>query len=301
MVKSLKTISLNGNWSMRAENWEEAVPARVPGDIISDLIAAGKAADPYYRDQELQVLKLAETEYIYEKQFDLPDEVLSSGQALLRFEGIDTLADIWLNDRHIASTDNMHRIWEFPVRDFLVCGDNLLRVVFHSPTVYIRQRYEEHLLDGTSDAMRGFPYLRKAHYMFGWDWGARLPGGGLFRNVSLVVFDCARLDGVYIRQTHEGGKVFLTAGAELQYADRKERFIPAGLALEGEVFDPEGTSLGRKRIFLDRDGIPDGKPVLFELPAVKQPQLWYPAGYGTQPLYTVKVRLLQEEQELDCW
>ena len=216
MIKELQTICLNGAWSMKDTCWPEAAYARVPGDIFSDLLAAGRMEDPYFRDQELSALPLSEKEYLYEKHFDLPAELLERECLLLRFEGIDTLADISLNGHPIASVNNMHRTWEFFLRKELQPGANVLQVLFHSPTAYIRQQYAKKRLDGTSDAMRGFPYLRKAHYMFGWDWGARLPGGGLFRGVSLLAFDHGRIDSVYIRQHHEPGRVTLTPQLELQ-------------------------------------------------------------------------------------
>ncbi|MBQ9032154.1 MAG: glycoside hydrolase family 2 protein [Parasporobacterium sp.] len=298
---SLQRFSLNGEWNMKMTEWQEMVPAQVPGDIYSDLLRAGKMQDPYFRDQELQALPLSEKEYLYEKRFDLPAGILTKDCLLLRFEGIDTLADICLNGTHVAAVHNMHRTWEFPVKELLKEQGNLLQVLFHSPVRYIRKRYQEKVLDGTSDAMRGFPYLRKAHCMFGWDWGARLPGGGLFREVCIVVFDRARIESVYLIQRHEAGKVFLTPQAELQV-------LKNGLPEEGEeitaeitVTDPRGQILSQSRAGLqstDQQG-----HVLWTLPEcmIEKPQLWYPAGYGGQPLYTVEVTLKVGGRFLDTW
>ena len=82
-----------------------------------------------------------------------------------------------------------------------------MKVVLYSPTRFIREAYGERPMEGSSDAMQGFPYLRKAHCMFGWDWGPRLPDAGIWRPVKLLAFDHARLDGVYITQKHEPGRV----------------------------------------------------------------------------------------------
>lgn len=294
-------ISLDQNWMMKDRSWDNFIPAFVPGDLYSDLLQGGKIEDPYYRDNELATLALAENEYEYRTSFFAEEDVLCKERVLLRFEGIDTLADVDLNGVLLGVTDNMHRTWEFDVKECLKAGENILTVVFHSPTAYIREKYGEKRLDGTSDAMRGFPYLRKAHCMFGWDWGPRLPGAGLWRPVSLLAYDIARIDSAYITQTHENGKVELNARVELQSASA-EAFVfgvkedsllfraepvLSELSVKVEVFDPAGV------LVADGDGV---GPV-----RVPNPQLWWPNGFGKQPLYTVKVTLFHGEAVLDTW
>ncbi len=295
------TKCLNGNWMMRDLEWDSYVPAVVPGDLYSDLLRNGKIEDPYYRDNELSALKLSDKEYEYVTKFSPEAEQLGAERVLLRFEGVDTLADFYLNDTKIGSADNMHRIWEFDVKEFLMEGENTLRVEFHSPTEFIREKYEEKKLEGTSDAMRGFPYLRKAHCMFGWDWGPRLPGVGLWRNVSLVAYDTARIDSAYITQSHETDCVVLHTEVALEsatgdgfiFGDKKEtllyRALPelSGLSVTVEVFDPEGGLVGTG------DGTSDI--------CITNPKLWWPAGLGEQPLYTVKVSLFAAGVCSDVW
>ena len=97
----------------------------------------------------------------------------------------------------------MHRIWEYDVKEKVRPAGNELRVVLHSPTKFIRQAFQECRTLGNDDTLEGFVHIRKAHYMFGWDWGPRLPDAGIWRPVKLLAFDHARLDGVYITQKHE--------------------------------------------------------------------------------------------------
>lgn len=278
---SLTEMKLHDGWRMRSTEWKEWIPARVPGDLYSDLFAAGRIGDPYFRDNELIALAFAEKEYIYETTFAVAPEILQKDVCLLRFEGIDTLADIFLNETKIASVNNMHRTWEFSVKDHLAESGNHLRIIFHSPTAYIRERYREKRLDGTSDAMRGFPYLRKAHYMFGWDWGPRLPGCGIWRDVKLIAFDKGRIGDLNIRQRHREGKVYLFASAGIDAPEniRKE------LSLITRVFDPKGKCVGET----------DGDTVI-----VKSPKLWWPSGYGDQPLYLVRTELYHGKELLDA-
>ncbi len=293
-------ILLNQNWTMKDRSWDEYLPASVPGDLYTDLINNHKIEDPYYRDNELDALKLSENEYEYKTVFSAGEEICKKDRVLLRFEGIDTLADIYLNGKEIGTADNMHRTWEYDVKEYLEAGENILTVVFHSPTAYIRAQYAKKRLDGTSDAMRGFPYLRKAHCMFGWDWGPRLPGVGLWRPVSLVAYDIARIDSAYITQTHENGSVKVSTRVELQTASAEE-FVYGGentllyaakpelngLSVKTEVSDPEGDVVASG----------DGVGAL----CIENPRLWWPAGLGEQPLYTVKVSLFSGEVLLDTW
>ena len=294
------TVSLNQNWTMKERSWDEYVPASVPGDLYTDLLNNRKIEDPYYRDNELEALKLSENEYEYKTVFPVGEEVLTKDRVLLRFEGIDTLANLFLNDVKFGSANNMHRTWEYDVKEYLKAGDNVLTVVFHSPTEYIGEQYAKKRLDGTSDAMRGFPYLRKAHCMFGWDWGPRLPGVGLWRPVSLVAYDVARIDSTYITQTHENGSVKIATRVELQTASAEDFVYGAentllygarpelkNLSVKTEVLDPEGTVVASG----------DGAGAL----CIGNPRLWWPAGFGEQPLYTVRVSLFFGETCLDVW
>ncbi len=294
------TVSLNQNWIMKDKSWDGYIPAFVPGDLYSDLLRNQKIEDPYYRDNELEALKLSARDYEYRTVFSVGNDICEKERVLLRFEGIDTLADVFLNGKLLGHADNMHRTWEYDVKEVLRVGENTLSVEFHSPTEYIRERYAKRRLDGTSDAMRGFPYLRKAHCMFGWDWGPRLPGVGLWRPVSLVAYDTARIDSTYVTQKHGEGTVEISTRVELQTASAENFVYGAAnslllkaepgltkLSVKAEVYDPEGA------LVATGDGV---TPVRIE-----KPRLWWPAGYGEQPLYTVKVSLLHGEKLLDTW
>lgn len=289
MVKQL----LHEGWEMRGVKEEGFLPAQVPGSVYADLLAAGRMEDPFWRDNELAALKLMEEDYEYRTEFVPAQEILEAGRAVLRFEGLDTLADLYLNGQFLDSVHNMHRTWDYEVSDLLKAGKNELRLVFHSPTKFIREAYKEDPADGSSDAMLGFPLLRKAHCMFGWDWGPRLPDAGIWRAVSLLGIQTAAIDSVYLTQEHGEGKVELHFEVELDCTEpacvAEDCTDPegCGLAYEVTVTDPEGTS----RVYTDSP----------EAITITEPKLWWPNGYGEQALYTVKVRLLEDEVELDAW
>ncbi len=287
----MTSITLNKNWRMKEVGAGEWVAASVPGSVYSDLLNAGLMEDPFWRDNELEALKLCDKDYTYETSFEVQDSLLKSDDIILQFEGIDTLADIYLNDTLLESVANMHRTWEFPVKDLLKEGENVLRVEFHSPTKYIEEMHLSYPQDGSTDAMRGFSYLRKAHCMFGWDWGPRLPDMGIWKEVKLLGVNKARLDSVYITQTHEENLVTLDVDVQVELASNDEASesccCEVDCSYRVTITSPDGDS----KVYEDAPSTI----------TVENPQLWWPNGYGAQPLYTIKVELICEGNVVDEW
>ncbi len=278
----MKQLSLNGPWTLDIPGSAfTAVPAEVPGSVYHDLLAAGRIPDPFYRDNETEALKLMEYDFHYSRAFQVDGELLDCGAVLLRCEGLDTLAAVYINGAEAGRADNMHRVWEFDVKDLLREGENNIAVHFASPTKFIRESYAADPADGTADAMEGFPNLRKAHCMFGWDWGPRLPDAGIWRDISLVGVDTARIRDVLVKQFHEGGR------AALEIDTHITRLTDAPAEVRVSVTAPDGTVL---------TGV--GETCRIEVP---DPRLWWPAGYGGQPLYQVEAELVSGGTRLDVW
>lgn len=316
----MKVKYLNENWVMKQVGTEETYETKIPTSVYNDLINNGRLEDPYYRDNELKALKIVDNDFSYSTYFSA-DEVADCDRVMLVFEGIDTLADIYVNDVHVAAVNNMHRTWQFDIKKLLIkeCGQddikngllangnksegsadcnnsrlsetpvNRLEVILHSPTKFIEAENEKDPILGQEDAMRGMAYLRKAHCMFGWDWGPRLPDEGIWRPVKLIGYNEARFDGVNIRQKHEDGKVFLSFDVDVDRNGEEHirRFGRddarlEGLSVTGKITAPDGTirELGFAEIL---NGI-----------EIENPELWWPNGYGAQPLYTVELALCQK-------
>ena len=210
---------IHENWKMRQVGDEFFVPATVPGTVYTDMMAAGKLEDPYYRDNEDKALRMMDNDFEYETTFAVGDRkgFDECDKVFLCFEMIDSVADVYLNGKLLGNTLNMHRKYEFDVKDLLTDA-NCLRVVLHSPNKYIKSEFEKDPVLGSEDCSMGFPKLRKAHYMFGWDWGPRLPDAGILRSVSLVGVRIARFDSVYVWQNHENGKVSLKIDPKIEVA-----------------------------------------------------------------------------------
>ena len=292
---------ISENWKMRRVGDEVFQEAKVPGTVYTDLLRNGNMEDPFFKDNELKALKLMDEDYEYVNRFCCDREIMNSQQTVLRFEGVDTIADIYLNGEHIGSPDNMHRTWEYEVKGLLNSGENELRVVFHSPTRYIENAFKNSETHGSEDAMDGFVHIRKAHCMFGWDWGAHLPDAGLFRPVLLLGMEETRIDSVYITQKHEDGKVELYFDVEANDGAGTQEY-PIGKCSKMAAGTDE---IGSNLVYRVKVTDPLGRTVTADhSPAsalIEDPMLWWPNGYGEQYLYTVEVTLLKGKKILDTW
>ena len=272
--------SLNGPWRL-TDGAGVDCPAQVPGSVLSDLLRAGEIPDPFWRDNEMAVLPRMDRDYRYSRSFRVEGALLRHDRVLLSCQGLDTLCTVTINGSLAGRADNMHRTWAFDVKELLKEGENEIAVDFSSPTRYIREAYQNHPLEGSSDAMQGFPYLRKAHCMFGWDWGPRLPDQGIWRDVELIAFDRARIRDVLIRQRHENHRVTLSVLTHIA------RYGGGRLGVDVQVTAPDG------RVYTG-----SGKSAQI---VIDDPMLWWPAGLGDQPLYRVEVTLSLEGVKLDEW
>ncbi|MEE1032413.1 MAG: glycoside hydrolase family 2 protein [Ruminococcus sp.] len=283
---------IDTGWQMRTVGSDEWLPAIVPGSVYTDLLRNEKMEDPFWKDNENKALELMKEDYEYITSFQYNKK--ENSKLWLRFEGLDTIADVFVNDVLAGYGENMHRIWEFDVTDAVKDGENTLRVYCYSPLKYIEDAFAKAPTRGNEDAMDGFVHIRKAHCMFGWDWGAHLPDAGMYRPVYLLEVEDSRMDSVYVTQIHEQQKVTLQFDVTRNPADdlRKEIKVLSGKCSEGysycvKVTDPDGNAITAG----------DSPETL----VIENPKLWWPNGIGEQPLYEVSVTLYKEGKELDTW
>ncbi|MDR2028560.1 MAG: glycoside hydrolase family 2 protein [Treponema sp.] len=284
---------LHSNWTMKKCADTQDLPAKVPGSVYSDLLRNKKMDDPFWRDNEDRAFKIMEDDFEYQTVFKVSSRLLNSDRVILRCHGLDTLADLYINGRPAGRADNMHRIWEFEVKELLSRGENQLRVVFHSPIKFVREAYKKNRTDGSSDCLDGFPQLRKAHCMFGWDWGPRLPDAGIWRDIELLGFSTARIDNVYVSQNHKKNGVELNLRVGLESA--------GGRLGEPKSAGDKSTGLSYEVSLTDPKGRVKKYPASPQKITIEKPELWWPHGYGAQPLYTIRVALLYKGKELDSW
>lgn len=263
-------MNLGGAWRMREADSQTWHSAHVPGSVYADLMADGTMPDPFWRENELDAFERMKKDYVYQRAFTVTEAQLAHTHVELVCEGLDTLAHVSLNGREIAFADNMHITWVWDVKEQLHAGENTLEIRFDSPILYCAKKAEEAPGWESSDATPGFRHLRKAHCMFGWDWGPRLPDAGIWRPIFLRTWDTARLENALMLQAHHDGVVDVTIRPE----------IAGESAWSAEITAPDGEVLTLPETTAAEQVI-----------AIQNPQLWWPNGLGKQPLYRVTVRL----------
>ena len=263
-------VNLGGAWRMREADSQTWHSAHVPGSVYADLMADGTMPDPFWRENELDAFERMKKDYVYQRAFTVTEAQLAHAHVELVCEGLDTLAHVSLNGHEIAFTNNMHITWVWDVKEQLHAGENTLEIRFDSPILYCAKKAEEAPGWESSDATPGFRHLRKAHCMFGWDWGPRLPDAGIWRPIFLRTWDAARLENALMLQAHHDGVVDVTIRPE----------IAGESAWSAEITAPDGEVLTLPETTATEQVI-----------TIEHPQLWWPNGLGKQPLYRVTVRL----------
>ena len=280
-------ITLNGQWKMKQVKEKEWHQGTVPGTVYTDLLTQGLIVDPYGGENEDEVRDLSYNDYLYEREFLISKEVLNNERNLLICKGIDTIADLLVNGKQIGSCENMHREYEFDLTGFLKEGVNRIRVYFHSPMKYMQKLYEKKPLWGVTSTVPGYQYIRKAHCMFGWDWGPKLPDMGIWRDIYIEEVNGARIQNVQIRQQNEEEVSHLSVVLKNEVIQSDA----AGMIAECRVYDPEGKELAIQTA--------DAKETQTFSIEIKNPERWWPNGYGEQPLYGVKVELCREGKVME--
>jgi beta-mannosidase len=279
----MQIFSLDGEWTLQQTGKKETVKAVVPGNVHTDLLTAGKIPDPYYRDNEDSLQWVGEAGWTYSREFQISEEFLEHGEKIiLRCYGLDTLAVIKINAREIARTENMFRTYEFDGTGILKKGRNTIDIKFESTLPYIRKKQAAHPIPLRSGphTIPGGNWVRKEQCNYGWDWGPVLLTCGIWRHIELVAVRTARVKDVSIRQKHlPGGHVRLEVTSQIE-----KTVASAGLSVSVTVTKDgvcaasgkAGFLKGRSTVRLD----------------CANPELWWPNGMGKQPLYEVKVELL---------
>lgn len=265
------------NWQFCKLGEEQWYGAKVPGTLFADMMDNQIIENPYYRFNERKFAELAEEDYEYQCIFDLEEEFLYQENQVLVFEGIDTISDIYLNGKKLASTDNMHRTYRFDVSGLLMAGRNKIGVILYSPLQYIREKHEKNPLpEFNAASLHGFSQIRKIQSSFGWDAEPIVPDSGIWREVYLEGYNKVKLEDIYVRQHHNAGLVALEA--EVTLAGRADdRFEVCW-----ELKDPHQCEIAGGSLEITGSG------TVLHIP-VDKPELWWPNGYGGQPLYTLHI------------
>ncbi|WP_405112884.1 glycoside hydrolase family 2 protein [Micromonospora sp. NBC_01405] len=282
--------SLSEGWVLRAvsgpqappEIIDRAVPATVPGCVHTDLLAAGLIPDPYLDDNETALAWIGRTDWVYETTFDPPPG--DADRVDLACAGLDTVATVTLNGAEVGRTENMHRGHRFDVTSVLRPGANTLTVRFDSPYRYA-EAHRDRLGDRPNAYPEPFNFIRKTACNFGWDWGPTVVTAGIWQDIALDAWSTARLATVRPLVTVADGVGRVELRVEVERAAEEPvtvRAEVAGVAAEAVV------AAGQRTAALTVE--------------VRDPALWWPRGYGEQPLHPLAVTLhAADGRKLDAW
>ena len=267
------------------------VPATVPGCVHTDLLAAGLIPDPYLDQNEAALTWIGDTDWRYATTLTWTAADAAAGHQVVELvaEGLDTVATVELDGAIVGQTANMHRTHRFDVTDALDVGEHALAVTFAAP-VPAAQRASEQLGPRPCAYEQPFNALRKMACSYGWDWGPALTTSGIWRPFALHGWSTARLAGVRPLVDVRTGADGTTGLLHVHVGVERAPGTDGPLTVTAEV--------GGRRAEAVVDAGTSTATVELEVLDVA---LWWPVGYGDQPLYAVDVTLSAEETVLDGW
>lgn len=293
-------MEIKSDWQFHKVGTNDWHTATVPGCIHTDLLSNKMIPDPFYRDNESKVQWVDKYSWEYKTVISIDKTTLQRQNIELSFKGLDTFTEIYLNDQHILTTDNMFREWNSDVKKILLEGNNTLRILFHSPVVMgilSRDKFNIEAPLGynlefvaNSDWPTVGPYVRKAAYMFGWDWGPKLTTSGIWRPVFLKAWDNARINGIQIVQDSiTAKKAYLSTVVTIEAASAFNGVLNFSYALNGKSISlnshPVEMQKGLNEVKLDF--------------AINNPAIWWPNGLGDHPIYQFTGSLTMGKNEID--
>ncbi len=283
-------ISINAGWQFREVGKDSWHAATVPGCIHTDLLANELIDDPFFRDNEKKQQWIGKTDWEYQTHFAVTPAMLKREHLELVFQGLDTYADVYVNDALILQADNMFRSWRVDCKHTLKTGDNVLRVRFRSPiNVVLPLMEQKYQLPAPNDQGEfTSPYTRKAPYQYGWDWGPRFVTSGIWRPVSLEVWDKARINDVQLITNKLARNVAtLTANINIEAGTPARAIVILNNLANHSIAARREITLsnGANRVSVD-----------FTIP---HPQTWWPNGLGAHPLYRFQAQLIINGTQID--
>jgi len=283
---------LDAQWEFRAvSKTDQAVmqdwhPAQVPGVVQTDLLKDGLIPDPFYQDNDTRLQWIGLTDWEYRTTFQVDAATLAHDHVDFVFEGLDTYADVYVNDQAVLHTDNMFRRWRVPVKTLLKAGPNTLRIVFHSPieSMIPKVKALPYILPsvttintGNEENVATAPYTRKAGYQYGWDWGPRYVTEGIWQPIRVETWDALRIENLHIQQETINKDV---AALSAEFNVEASRGVPATIEITYGQLSGAAFPVVRQAVQLVPGANQIAVPIL-----IANPKLWYPNGYGAQDRY----------------
>lgn len=291
-----KMMELNQNWKFHQIGKTDWHNAKVPGCVHTDLLNNSLIPNPFYRTNEKDLQWIDKADWEYETTFNVEGVLLKEESIELIFKGLDTYADVFVNDQKILSSNNMFREWNIDGKSILKQGENKLRILFHSPIKRDLPKLEKlgYNLPAVNDQsengglgdQRISIFARKAPYHYGWDWGPRFVTSGIWRPIYLKAWSSFAIQSIQILQTS------LTENLANLIAHLEVISSIDGLAtLEIKSEDENFVS---KKIKLTK-----GLNKISASFQIEKPNLWWPNGLGEQYLYNFTASVKSQDKSSD--
>ncbi|MCC5931742.1 MAG: glycoside hydrolase family 2 protein [Cyclobacteriaceae bacterium] len=291
-VSGIQVLKID-NWRFRqADTISEWMYASVPGTVHTDLYRNGKVDDPFYRTNERDQQWIDKVDWEYQGTFEVSPGFLDNDQIEVNFEGLDTYADVFINDQKVLSTENMFVRYKADIKPYITLGTNKVRVYFHSPIQKGLEKLEAHGFglpasndqseNGGLEDKRVSVFSRKAGYHYGWDWGPRFVTSGIWKPMSIRGWKNALLRDVFIRQMDLSDELAkLRAVSEVEAFEATEAVY--GVYHEDKLLAETGVKLqtGLNILKLDFN--------------IEKPKRWWSNGLGEPHLYELEVKLLVDK------
>ena len=180
-------INLNQNWTFKSLTENRLLPATVPGSVHSDLYKNKIIPNPYFGTNEKKLNWIDTTDWMYQCYFDFKPSLTARKNIEINFDGLDTYADVYLNDSLILKANNMFRQWIVNIKSIIKPGQNKLQICFHAAKRITDSIAQSQLPLIRPDNSR--VYARKAQFQFGWDWGPTFIGAGVYKNIWIDAYN----------------------------------------------------------------------------------------------------------------
>lgn len=283
---------IDQGWKFRQVGKEEWYKAVVPGCVHADLLGNKLIEEPYYGTNEKDLQWIDKEEWEYRTFIEFEKEMFDFDHLEMVFHGLDTYADVYINDSHVLSSDNMFRTWRLECKSLFKPGQNELRIKFRSPVKVGLEKLSQNTFKGKPYSLpagndhsqigglgdkKVSVFTRKAPYHYGWDWGPRFVTSGIWKPVELVAWNKIKIRDVFIQQEKvDKEEALLTALVEIEATGSHKTEISVTVNGDTAVEKEIGLSPGLNKI-----------PLAFK---IGNPQLWWPHNLGKPHLYDISVK-----------
>jgi beta-mannosidase len=309
-LKPKIVCSLNRKWNLKSKSNEIITEVEVPGTVFEALVDNELIDDPFYGENEHIAKDIFNCDWEFETQFDLKDELLSYKHLILDFRGIDTFAEVELNGIRLGTTENMFQKYDFDIKNVARKRNNTLRVSIRSPVQIAKELVGQYGVQlKTTHSIPGVPYIRKAQYSFGWDWGPELPDIGIWKDVEIKAYDDLMIESYYLDINFTYNKDVDSFSNLKEYSSFNIDYVELIISTQlSDVIQPDNAH--NLKLICSIKGPDDiSYEKVYDLTKsdlkiqfnIEYPYIWWTHDLGTPNLYDLNLSLYNNNELIDSY